>query len=324
MLYPLTFEPIFQERIWGGRKLETLYAKKLPAGKVIGESWEISDRAEANSTISNGPLKGRTLEGLMRENTAAIMGRARSLEGRFPLLIKLLDAQDNLSLQVHPPANLAAQLGGAPKTEMWYVAAAEPGARLYAGLKRGVTPQEFAAKTEDGTVAESFHVLPVGEGDSLFLPSGRVHGLGKGLVIFEIQQNSDTTYRVFDWNRVDASGKPRQLHIEESLRSIDFQDFEPSLTGGDFQAIADGVTARALARHALFGVDLIQIKTGATHHETIGEPRVIGVVSGTVRIPHATESVTLSAGQFAMIPAALQEFRLEAKSDARVIVAAPG
>lgn len=324
MLYPLTFQPIFQERIWGGRKLESLYGKALPAGKVIGESWEISDRAEANSVIANGPLKGRTLESVMREDERGVMGRARSLEGRFPLLIKLLDAQDNLSLQVHPPARLAAQLGGAPKTEMWYVAAAEPGSRLYAGLRRGVTPEEFAKRTKDGTVAESFHVLPVKEGDSLFLPSGRVHALGKGLVIFEIQQNSDTTYRVFDWNRVDASGKPRQLHVEESLKSIDFDDFEPRLTGGEFKPLSSDVSARALSRHALFGVDLLRMDAGATHRESIGEARVVGVVSGTVRIPHASESVTVSSGQFALIPAALGELRLEAQGEARVLVAAPG
>ena len=161
MLYPLTFQPIFQERIWGGRKLQTLYGKALPSGKVIGESWEISDRADANSVVTNGPLAGRTLANLMATDQEAIIGRARSPEGRFPLLIKLLDAQDNLSLQVHPPQHLAAQLGGCAKTEMWYVSAAEPGAMLYAGLRRDVTREEFAEKTRNGTVAECFHQWPV-------------------------------------------------------------------------------------------------------------------------------------------------------------------
>ena len=324
MLYPLTFHPIFQERIWGGRKLESLYGKKLPAGKVIGESWEISDRADANSVVSNGPLAGRSLADLMASNREAIMGRARSPEGRFPLLIKLLDAQDNLSLQVHPPQHLASELGGCAKTEMWYVSAAEPGALLYAGLRPGVTREQFADKTRDGTVAECFHQLPVREGDSLFLPSGRVHALGKGLVIFEIQQNSDTTYRVFDWNRVDASGKPRQLHVEESLKCIDFDDFEPSLTNGEVKRLNDRVSARPLARHALFGVDVLDIAAKGDLREQITEPRVIGVVSGSIEIPHATQPVTLSSGQFALIPAALGELHLRAKSDAKVLVAAPG
>ena len=314
MLYPLTFQPIFQERIWGGRKLETLYGKTLPPGKIIGESWEISDRADANSVVTNGPLAGKTLADLMHTHRDAIMGRARSPEGRFPLLIKLLDAQDNLSLQVHPPQHLAADLGGCAKTEMWYVSAAEPGSKLYAGLRRGVTREEFADKTRKGTVAECFHQLPVREGDSLFLPSGRVHALGKGLVIFEIQQNSDTTYRVFDWNRVDAAGKPRQLHIEESLKCIDFEDFEPSLTA------KNGAPIRPLARHALFSVDLVQIAKGANHREQITEPRVIGVVAGSIQIG----DVKLRSGQFALIPAALKELHINAASDAKVLVAAPG
>src|SRR5688572_14062170 len=298
MLYPLTFQPIFQERIWGGRKLESLYRKALPPGKIIGESWEISDRPDANSVVNNGPLAGKTLAELMNSHRAEIMGRARSPEGRFPLLIKLLDAQDNLSLQVHPPQHLAADLGGCAKTEMWYVSAAEPGSRLYAGLRRGVTRDEFADKTRKGTVAECFHQLPVREGDSLFLPSGRVHALGKGLVIFEIQQNSDTTYRVFDWNRVDASGKPRQLHVEESLKCIDFEDFEPSLTPS---RVENG--ERALVRHALFQVDQFEFKAGVGMNEKIREPQVIGVVSGTIEIPHPTEPVTLNSGQFALVPA---------------------
>jgi mannose-6-phosphate isomerase len=324
MLYPLTFHPIFQERIWGGRKLESLYGKKLPADKIIGEAWEIADRPEANSVVANGPLAGKTLAGLMSTQREAIMGRARAPEGRFPLLIKLLDAQDNLSLQVHPPSHLASDLGGCAKTEMWYVAAAEKDARLYAGLRQGVTRDEFAQKTRAGTVAECFHQLPVREGDSLFLPSGRVHALGKGLVIFEIQQNSDTTYRVFDWNRVDASGKPRQLHIEESLKCIDFDDFEPSLTYGAFTSSSGGVQQRPLARHALFGVDLLKLAGGVRHTEKIHEPRVVGVVSGSVEIPHGTNPVTVGPGQFALIPAALGELVITAKSDATFLVAAPG
>jgi mannose-6-phosphate isomerase len=324
MLYPLTFRPIFQERIWGGRKLESLYGKQLPPGKIIGESWEISDRADANSIVANGPLAGKTLADLMASDRAAIMGRARSPEGRFPLLIKLLDAQDNLSLQVHPPQHLAADLGGCAKTEMWYVSAAEPGSLLYAGLRRGVTHEQFADKTAKGAVAECFHQLPVREGDSLFLPSGRVHALGKGLVIFEIQQNSDTTYRVFDWNRVDASGKPRQLHIEESLKCIDFEDFEPSLTNGEWDRQNPQIATRPLARHALFAVDLLNISSRASHREPITEPRVVGLVSGSVEIVHPGHPVTLRPGHFALIPASLGHLDIRANRDSHLLIASPG
>jgi len=207
---------------------------------------------------------------------------------------------------------------------MWFVAAAQPGARLYAGLRPGVNREDFASKIQSGSVADCFHQLPVSIGDSLFLPSGRVHALGKGLVIFEIQQNSDTTYRVFDWNRVDAAGKPRELHVEQSLKCIDFSDVEPSLTTGDWQEPAQGVRARALARHALFSVDLFELAAGIRHVEPITEPRVVGVVSGTVTIPHAANPVTLTAGQFALVPAALGEMALVANAQASVLVAAPG
>jgi mannose-6-phosphate isomerase len=187
-----------------------------------------------------------------------------------------------------------------------------------------VTREEFAAKTRSGAVAECFHQLPVREGDSLFLPSGRVHALGKGLVIFEIQQNSDTTYRVFDWNRVDASGKPRQLHIEESLKCIDFEDFEPSLTNGPFTIAAEGVRSRALARHALFAVDLLEFAGRAKFKEAITEPRVVGVVSGTIEVPHSSHPVKLQAGQFALIPSEVSEIVLSSSGPARALVAAPG
>ena len=229
MLYPFTFRPIFKERVWGGRELERLYHKPLPPGVPIGESWEISDRPGDVSVIANGTLAGKDLRWLMENHAADLLGEARPQGGRFPLLIKILDAQDKLSLQVHPPPAKAAELGGEPKTEMWYVAEAAPGAELYVGLKRGVTRAEFEQRIKAGTVAECFHRVSVRPGDAMFLPSGRVHALGAGLIIFEIQQNSDTTYRVFDWNRLGLDGKPRELHIPQSLASIDFNDYEPSL-----------------------------------------------------------------------------------------------
>ena len=209
-LYPLTFHPIFKERVWGGRNLEQLYQKALPPQKPIGESWEISDRPGDASVIANGPLAGKDLRWLMERHAVELLGREKAGDERFPLLVKILDAQEKLSLQVHPPADKAAELGGEPKTELWYVADATPEAELFAGLKRGVTRTEFERKLADGTVAECFHRLAVEKSDVMFLPSGRVHALGAGSVIFEIQQNSDTTYRVFDWNRAGLDGRPRE------------------------------------------------------------------------------------------------------------------
>jgi mannose-6-phosphate isomerase len=299
MLYPLIFYPIFKERVWGGGKLAELYGKVLPSTYPIGESWEISDRPGDASVIANGHLKGKDLRWVMENHSEALLGWRAGPGERFPLLVKILDARQTLSLQVHPPPESAAQLGGDPKTELWYVADADPGAELYAGLKAGVTRAEFERKLRDNVVEECFHRLKVKSGDAMFLPSGRVHALGGGLVVFEVQQNSDTTFRVFDWNRVGLDGKPRELHLDQSLKSIDFQDFEPQLV----PPAAPGANRRLLAREAPFEVESI---TGATGSVLIfgGELRILGLVSGTAEV-HAEESepFRLLPGTFCLLPA---------------------
>jgi len=226
---PIAFEPLFMERLWGGRRLESLFGKKLPATARIGESWEIVDREDAQSVVHDGPLQGLTLNELWTQHRDEIFGPGLPDAPRFPLLFKLLDAQERLSVQVHPRAANAAELGGEPKTEMWYVLDALLDSDLYAGLKRGVTRADFEVALREGRVAELIHHLPIKSGDAIFIPSGRIHAIGTGNVIFEVQQNSDTTYRVFDWNRVGADGQARALHVAESLQSIDFDDFEPAL-----------------------------------------------------------------------------------------------
>lgn len=228
---PITFEPRYHTRVWGGRRLETALGRRLPDDQPYGESWELSDRPDCQSVVTAGPLAGLTLNQLWQEHRRDVFGEPLVTDPRprFPLLIKVLDCADDLSIQVHPPAAVAPDLGGEPKSEMWHFVGVEPGARLYAGLRRGVSREGFAAALAAGTVADCVHALAPAAGDSLMVPSGRLHALGGGLLVFEIQQNSDTTYRVFDWNRVGLDGKPRQLHVEESLRCIDFNDFEPPL-----------------------------------------------------------------------------------------------
>jgi mannose-6-phosphate isomerase len=303
MLYPLTFHPIFKERVWGGRKLEELYQKPLPPGVPIGESWEISDRPGDSSLIANGPLAGKDLHWLMQNHGRQLLGQAKAPGGWFPLLIKLLDAREKLSLQVHPPAQKAAQLGGEPKTEMWYIADADPGAELFVGLKRGTTRKTFEQKVAAGTVADCFHRVSVRAGDAMFLPSGRVHAIGAGLVIFEIQQNSDTTYRVFDWNRVGLDGKPRQLHVAESLASIDFNDFEPKLVARDAR-IQNHLQYRSLVNDPLFTVDSITAKERTTIRVS-SKLGIIGVVEGSVKVTGGSQSVDLARGHFCLLPAEL-------------------
>lgn len=222
----LTFKPIYQERIWGGQNLKTSLGREIP-DTPIGESWEVCDRPEAQTKVVeydadlhdlwSGPEKTK------------IFGTAAPNSVRFPLLIKILDAQDKLSLQVHPPAKLAPKFGGEPKTECWYFLETTKDAKIYVGLKKGIDRKTFESAVEAGTSADCFHVLHTKPGELMFLPSGRVHAIGAGNLILEIQQNSDTTFRVFDWNRVDAkTGQPRELHVQESLECIDFDDVEPT------------------------------------------------------------------------------------------------
>ena len=323
-LYPLTFKPIFKERIWGARNLERLYGKQLPATVPIGESWEISDRPGDVSVISNGPLAGKDLHWLVENLRTDLLGNAKLEAGRFPLLIKLLDAQEKLSLQVHPPASKATELRGDPKTEMWFVADASPGSELYVGLKRGVTRGDFEKRIEDGSVADCFHRVPVSVGDAMFLPSGRVHAIGAGLVIFEIQQNSDTTYRVFDWNRVGLDGKPRELHVPQSLASIDFNDFEPALAGGEsIQHSSHSI--RRLVDHELFTVDQFTVQQRDEIVVFGPKMQIIGVVSGKVSVACGMKpNLVLLAGEFCLIPACLPATELIASVGTQFLRAQAG
>jgi mannose-6-phosphate isomerase len=287
----------------------------LPPGAVIGESWEISDRPGDASVILNGPLAGKDLHWLMTHHAAEILGGAKpAADGRFPLLCKILDARDKLSLQVHPPASKAAELKGEPKTEMWFIADAVPEASLYVGLKNGLTRADFEKKIADGTVAECFHYIPVHAGDTMFLPSGRVHAIGDGLVIFEIQQNSDTTYRVFDWNRVGLDGKPRDLHIAQSLASIDFNDFEPKLVETKFVS-GPNFRSRQLVQDALFNVHEMIVETSEFILMKGGIMRIIAVVKGEVRVTcdDCASPVEVLPGQFCLLPASLTTPELETK-----------
>lgn len=270
---PITFKPLYMERVWGGRELERNYGRNLPdPEKPFGESWEIVDRETEQSVVDQGTYAGTTLHELWTHHREEIFGEGFADHPRFPILVKVLDARDDLSIQVHPPAHLAASLGGEPKTEMWYIADCEPGAKLYVGLKAGVTRADFEEAIANGSVAGKVHVILPEPGDSIFIPSGRLHAIGAGFLIHEIQQNSDTTYRVFDWNRLGLDGNPRELHVGESLASIDFQDCEPTM---------DPPLGENLASCDFFKTDRKTLELG----ETITNPRddrfsIVSVVDG--------------------------------------------
>ncbi len=297
---PLRFEPLFMERVWGGRRLELLYGKKLPPGDRVGESWEIVDREEAQSVVHDGPLRGFTLHELWTgPRRAEIFGADFPASPRFPLLVKFLDAQDRLSIQVHPPADRAQKMGGETKTEMWFVAHADSGAELYAGLAdASATRDAFAAALHEGKAAGLVHRLPVKTGDAMFIPSGRLHAIGAGNFIVEIQQNSDTTYRVFDWNRLGLDGSPRALHVAESLESIDFNDVRPSLQPDP------GPAGGVLATCPFFQVEKWVLAAGMARpalENTAGRCAIFTVLTGRVECAGAK----YGPGDFFLVPACL-------------------
>lgn len=289
---PIVFQPLYQERVWGGRELERVFGRTLPvAGRPYGEAWEVVDREEAQSVVVAGDFAGLTLHELWTNRREELFGAGLEGIARFPLLIKVLDARDDLSIQVHPPDHLAAALGGEPKTEMWYIADCTPDARLYVGLKRGTTREAFEQAIRDGTVADCVHAVTPRPGQSIFIRSGRLHAIGAGMLIFEIQQNSDTTYRVFDWNRLGLDGKPRDLHVAESLASIDFGDFEPEMDVPDH-----GV----LAACEYFKVEKLEIEPGGSiGHLRADRCSILAVAGGALTSP---AGLRLAAGDFALLP----------------------
>ncbi|MFM2093621.1 MAG: putative mannose-6-phosphate isomerase GmuF [Planctomycetota bacterium] len=223
--YPLRFAPLFRRYLWGGRRLESHLGKAIGEGDDYAESWEIVDRRSDQSTVQFGPLAGQTLHELAARDPESFYGSSSPPPRSFPLLFKFLDAHQTLSVQVHPTDLEAAKLNPPDlgKTEAWVILHAEPGSKIYAGLKSGVDSEMLRTAVKQGMVADCLHQFEPVAGDCVFIPAGTVHALGAGLIVAEIQQASDTTYRLFDWNRVGADGKPRPLHIEESIKAIHFE-----------------------------------------------------------------------------------------------------
>jgi mannose-6-phosphate isomerase len=285
--------------MWGGRRLESEFGKKLPPQTLIGESWEIVDRPEAQSVVRSEPLRGKTLHELWMQHRDEIFGDLPDAP-RFPLLIKILDAHEKLSLQVHPPEKVAAKFGGEPKTEFWYVAAADPGAQLFLGFRESITRDKFEEALHEGTAADYVHKIRVKAGGAAFLPAGRFHAVGAGNLLVEIQQNSNTTYRVLDWNRVDpTTGKPRQLHIEQALQCIDFNDVRPQLIEPKDEL---------LMRHDLFEIQRWNLDSPRETAPS-GQFAIVCCLSGQL----TCADVDLSPGEFFLVPAQLQDRQLQAQ-----------
>jgi len=296
--YPLKFAPIFKQRIWGGQKLREYFGKDIPAGEKIGESWELADLPQDKSVITNGPLAGMNINQALAERPQEIIGD-KNFKGNFPLLIKFLDAEDVLSVQVHPDEETCRRRGkGDPKTECWYIIKAAPGAVIYKGLKKTVTKEQFAGAIKNGSAAELLNKIEVRPGQCHFLPSGTAHAIGAGLLIAEIQRPSDTTYRVFDWNRVDENGKARQLHIEDALESIHF--------GEDANKLPVTTVGR-LVECKYFIIDKGHQTKGCERLESAGQMRVVMITDGAGRFEtEGQESVNFSGGDTILLPAAYE------------------
>jgi mannose-6-phosphate isomerase len=294
---PLAFEPIFIERIWGGRRLESEFHKKLPPQKRIGESWEIVDRPEAQSVVADGPLRGKTLHELWTNHRQEIFGQVGDTQ-HFPLLVKILDARDKLSVQVHPPDDIAGRLGGEPKSEFWYVVNAHSNAELFIGFREPMRPEKFEEQLRQGNVIDHIHKVGIQAGDAVFLPAGRVHAIGEGILLIEIQQNSDTTYRVFDWNRTDpATGTKRNLHIEQAVQCIDFEDVQPKLIESKGELLISNHLFEIQKWH------LDEAREAAPH----GEFAIVCCLTGHV----SCANHRFAAGEFFLVPAHLRDRRLK-------------
>ncbi|HUU58126.1 MAG TPA: type I phosphomannose isomerase catalytic subunit [Phycisphaerae bacterium] len=296
-LYPYKFGPIYVEKIWGGRNLERLFGRALPAGKAIGESWELADLRQGVSVVRGGSAAGATLAELTRSLGEKLLGGCSPQpDGRFPLLLKLLDANDILSLQVHPDAAAVGRIGGdaALKTECWYVVESR-GGFIYKGVKAGVTPERFRSAIESDTVGDLVRRIDVAAGDFHYLPAGTVHALGAGVVVAEVQTPSDTTYRVTDW------GRGREIHVERSMECI---RFEPA---GD---VPPGRAGETLLVTEYFVVALRAGQEGRDRDLPTGRCTALMILQADapVEIHHgggAANPVTARAGDTVLVPAGL-------------------
>lgn len=314
-MQPMTFVPLLKRLRWGGRRLGTILGKSIGPESDFAESWEICDHGNDQSLVASGPYRGRALSQLVIECGRELLGRHAGLV-QFPLLLKFLDASDRLSVQVHPNDEQARLYDPAErgKTEAWVIIAAEPGSVVYSGLKSGVTQQQLSTHILNGTVEDCLHRVSVSPGDCLFIPAGTVHAIGEGILLAEVQQSSDLTFRLFDWNRVGADGKPRALHPEQSLACIDF-DRGPV---DPVKPEAAGPGIERLVRCPYFNIVRRSIAT-STRLAPTDHCRILMVLEGSLEFDTDDGRQALKTGETLLVPAASKELTLAATSPARFL-----
>lgn len=317
-LYPLTFEPELKDKIWGGRKLESVLGKELPPDTPIGESWEV----HGGSVVATGPYAGRTLDDLVEELGVSLTGSALAgPPGRvFPLLFKYIDASEVLSVQVHPDDEYAQERAHYPygKTEAWYIIHADPGAQLVHGWRRPANPEQVEVAVQENRLERLLEYIDVSAGDVVFVPAGTVHAIGGGIVLAEIQQSSDITYRLYDWGRVGFDGKPRELHVQESLETLNYdvtrQHKVPSIEIG-----ARGTSRRFLVACRYFAVESLEGSSPVELSLSGKRFEILSVLDGAAGIAWSGGEVSLAKGRTALLPAGMGDWKLVPDGSCRVL-----
>ncbi len=309
LLYPLLFEPVYKDYVWGGNRLSHVFERKgVPP--VCAESWELTDRPEGMSIVINGALKGKTLRELV-ENFGTELTGTDSSGGAFPLLIKLIDARKDLSVQVHPDAAIASLVGGEPKTEMWYMLEATPSALVYAGLKPGVTSTRFIKALEENRLEHDvLAAVPARPGRAFFVPGGRPHAIGAGCLLLEIQQNSNTTYRIYDWNRTDEQGRHRELHLEKALQAIDWEKAQPDVRTPQPASCSGPNSHASIIDCQFFQTKRMVLNAPETFTHEGKRFHVIFVIRGDVLAGTNGTVASVGKGTTCLLPAATRNYTL--------------
>ena len=310
LLYPFKFSPIFKHKVWGGSRLTTMAGLEPQDG--VGENWILSAHDDDDSLIINGFLADNTLEELIEVYMDELVGEKvfEQYRNNFPLLFKLIDAQDDLSIQVHPNDEIARKNHGEKnngKAEMWYVMKAEPGAKLVVGFKKNINRQEYTNAVNDGTIAELLQWVEVKPGDVVFIPPGRVHAIGKGILLAEIQQSSDITYRIHDYNRLDKDGRLRPLHIKEAQEVVVLEAVQQPII--NYKSIPNEATTLVECEH--FVTNLLSVKSDMkrTYHQ-LDSFVVLLCVQGEAKITTHSQTYTLTQGELLFIPSTLTEIEI--------------
>lgn len=327
-LYPLRMKSFLRTQVWGGSKLAA-YGKPVEPGAKIGESWEVSGHRDGLSAVASGPLAGRTIPELIREHGAALVGTGVPTDRPFPLLIKLIDAAEQLSVQVHPSDEYCAanRLADPGKPEAWYILEAAAGARIWKGFLPGTTRGKFEQMLAAGRLAECLRSFPVAAGDCIDLPAGVIHAIGAGVVLAEVQQTSDLTYRAFDWNRTGLDGKPRQLHVREALETIDFA----SLGGADFgdkvkpraDKLASGGRRLSLVANDKFEMEIWEPSAECAIPADETRFTCVVMIEGSAEVASGAWSERAAKGASILLPAALAGTKITPERGCRMLIARP-